>query len=119
MHLITQQLKRIRILVLLSLFILGTVLAVLPFFGPGECPGSYTQQEIDSSGCYVGADMSGISVFLGLFILLTAGYAIFTSVLFARKKFSAPAKTAIVFGYVPFMGLLLLLLIAVSSVLAG
>lgn len=61
----------------MGLGITGAILAFgFIFLNPGQCPADYTQEQIDSSGCMVGANIG-----LGLIVLFVAPVALTSLVL--------------------------------------
>ena len=61
----------------------------LPLFNPPECPVGYTQEQINSSNCIIGANIgAGMIWLLGLLVLLVGALGLLASLLinFIRKN---------------------------------
>ncbi len=95
---------------MVGIFIAGSAIAIYPFINqPEQCTYESTQQQIDASGCIIGADIgSGVLFMLGVAIAILALYVFCLSLLWEKLKRSSPAKRFIVFTTVaiaPFVGL--------------
>lgn len=63
------------VVLVIILLIVGVFIAIYPTLFPSEqCPNSYTQAQVDASGCIVGADIGGgILQIFGTLIIIVSG----------------------------------------------
>lgn len=87
-------------LVFLGFLLVGLLVAIYPvFYHPEECPTGYTQQQIDSSNCIIGADIgSGLMFILGIAIAFISLYAIGLTYIWPKmKRFNNPFVRYLIF----------------------
>jgi hypothetical protein len=107
---------------LLALLALGITIAVWPFlFEAEQCPLSYTQQQVDASGCIDGANIgAGLMFFLGIFIVIVVSCILTVSLLSRRFRELKPRrKVWFIIGSFAVAYMLLNVLLSLVTIFAG
>jgi len=69
------------------------LIVTTPLLSSDQCPDAYTQAQVDSSSCIIGADIgSGLMIMSGVLMIIAATVALCSSLIAARTHKSTKSK---------------------------
>lgn len=101
--------------VLFVVLIIGILISVFPFiFAKEQCPSGYTKQQVDISGCIIGADIgSGMIFMMGIGVIVLSVMGLLGSFVAAR---SGKSQEFSITRFLKFIGIVILALYVFSFI---